>query len=493
MRRVKAYMLAMLLFCAATNATAEKALILELRPDSTTLRGDGNLPKLKEPVKALILEQKPGSITFRVDLNLPKPQNPYFNGMSQADRLESIGSSKYYDLDNSYIAASFWDTPMMVDDTPFFTGMVRAFADHRPITLSPDVIWMLISQAFSHDVNANPEKFRDKFVDFDGKMDLVVQAEYPLYHPDFDWTAIVDGFAEEIDANTKNDVARLITADFSTTGTIERMASEIVLMETTKFFFEFIIMYAGCGFPSITLTGTVEDWQAIADKTERLRELGAGSWASDLKPILKQFVQAAQGNPDRAFWQDIVMKDTPDRLRGGACSMEAATELDGWFLKFMPYDKDGKPTPKTVPHNYNKFPKQMASVPVKYIEVDPLTGKPLKTIPLELSGGIVGYMADENDCVSFQLGWAVDESEAEENLRKIKEMDGWLTLRVDKVPEELRAVKHYDMLELRFTDKVEIPDWMESLEIDRLIINGKVSADQKKQLKRRFGDRIKFE
>ena len=466
MRRLKAYLLAMLLFCAATTATAEKALILE---------------------------QKPGSITFRVDLNLPKPKDPYFNGMSQAERLKRIGSSSYYNTDNSYIAASFWDTPVMLDDTPFFTGMVRAFADHRPITLSPDVIWMLISQAFSHDVNANPEKFRDKFVDFEGKMDLIVQAEYPLYHPDFDWTSIVDGFARQIDANTKNDVARLITADFSTTGTVERMASEIVLMETTKSFFEFIIMYAGCGFPSITLTGTVDDWQAIADKTASLLELGAGSWASDLQPILKQFVQAAQGNPDRAFWQDIVMKDTPDRLRGGACSMEVPTELDGWFLKFMPYDKDGKPTPKKVPHNYNKFPKQMASVPVKYIEVDTLTGKPLRTIPLELSGGIVGYMADENDCVSFQLGWAVDESEAEENLRKIKQMASWLVLRVDKVPEELRSVKHYDMLELRFTDKVEIPDWMDSLEIDRLIINGKVSADQKKELKRRFGDRIKYE
>ena len=247
MRRLKAYMLVMLLFCAATTATAEKALILE---------------------------QKPGSITFRVDLNLPKPKDPYFNGMSQAERLKRIGSSSYYNTDNSYIAASFWDTPVMLDDTPFFTGMVRAFADHRPITLSPDVIWMLISQAFSHDVNANPEKFRDKFVDFEGKMDLIVQAEYPLYHPDFDWTSIVDGFARQIDANTKNDVARLITADFSTTGTVERMASEIVLMETTKSFFEFIIMYAGCGFPSITLTGTVDDWQAIADKTARLQELG---------------------------------------------------------------------------------------------------------------------------------------------------------------------------------------------------------------------------
>ena len=78
-------------------------------------------------------------------------------------------------------------------------------------------------------------------------------------------------------------------------------------METTKSFFEFIIVYAGCGFPSITLTGTVEDWQSIADKTEQLRNLGAGRWAKDLKPILKEFVEAAKGKPDRDFWQDIVM------------------------------------------------------------------------------------------------------------------------------------------------------------------------------------------
>lgn len=442
--------------------------------------------------KARILEQKQGSITFVVDEDLPKPQNPYFNGKSQAERIKYLGDASYYKADGSYIAASFWEQPLSCPDAPFFNGMVQAFADHRPIILSPDVIWMLISQAFSHDVNADPEKFRDKLVDFDGKMDLIVQSRYPLYHPDFDWTAIVDGFAAQIDANTKNDVARLITADFSTTGTIERMASEIVLMETTKSFFEFIIMYAGCGFPSITLTGTVEDWQAILDKTARLQDLGAGRWAKELKPILEEFVEAAKGNPDRAFWQDIVMKNTPERLRGGACSMETPTELDGWFLKFMPYDKDGKPTPSTVPHNYDKMPKQMSSVPVKYIEVDTLTGQVIATIPLELSGGIAGYMADENDCVSFQLGWAVNLSEAEENAEKFKKMSDWLTLRVSKVPEELRSVQHYGYLELHFTDKVELPDWMDDLDIDHLIIKGKVSADQKKELKRRFKNRIEF-
>ena len=414
--------------------------------------------------KSRILEQKQGSITFVVDENLPDPIDGFIKGRPQGDK---------------YIASSFGNTPMNIADNPFFTGMVRAFADHRPITLSPDVIWMLISQAFSHDVNANPEKFRDKLVGFDGKIDLVVESQYSLYDPAIDWTPIIDGFAEQIDANTKNDVAKLIAADYSTTGTVERLASEIVLMETTKSFFEFIIVSAGCGFPSITLTGTVEDWQSIADKTEQLRNLGAGRWAKDLKPILKEFVEAAKGKPDRDFWQDIVMTKATYKLRGGGCSEEEPTQLDGWFLKFLPYDKDGKPTPATVPHTYSKMPKQMSSVPVKFIEVDTV-------INLDLSGGIVGYNADENGCVSFLLGWAVSRSEAEENIEKIKREADWLTLRVSKVPEALRAVRHYEYLRLEFTGKVEIPDWMYDLDIEELEIKGKVSPALKEKLRDHF-------
>lgn len=460
------FIVAALLLCASANMSAEKARILE---------------------------QKPGSITFVVDENLPKPKNEHFNWMSQAERLKGLGSKTYYGLDNSYIAASFWDTPLMPADAPFFTGMVQAFADHRPVCISPDVIWMLISQAFSQEVNADPERFRDKFVDFEGKIDLVVQSEYPLYHPDFDWTATIDGFAGKIDANTKNDVAKLLTANFSTTGTVERMASEIVLMEATKAFFEFIIMYVGCGIPSITLTGTVQDWQTVLDKTGRLEELGAGKWAKDIIPILEQFVEAVKGNPDRAFWQDIVMKNTPSSLRGGACSLEAPTELDGWFLKLMPFDKDGKPIPAKVPHNSDNFARQMASVPVKYIEVDSLSGQVLKTISLKLSGGIAGYSADSTDCVSFHIGWTVNVSDDEANLSKMKAQASFLSLRVTKVPEELREIKKFGQLELEFTGKVEIPDWMDSLEIRRLVIKGNMTSDEKKALKRRFKDRIEFQ
>lgn len=441
--------------------------------------------------ECVILDQKQGSITFVVDENLPKPVNANIvYAMTQSERQEGLGD-EYYTLDNSYIAASFWNMRMSDADAPFFTGMVQAFADHRPVALSPDVIWMLISQSFSHEVNSDSERFRDKFVDFDGKIDLTILSEKKLYDPLFDWASAVDGFARKIEENTKGDVARLLTADFSTTGTIERMASEIVLMETTQSFFEFIMIYLSCGIPSITLTGTVQDWQSVLDKTAGLTELGAGSWAQELIPVLEQFVKAAAGHPDRAFWQDMVMKNTPEHLRGGGCSRDTPTNLDGWFLKLLPFDKDGKRTPSKVPHTFNNFPKEMASVPVKYIEVSPSNGDVKNTVNLKLSGGIAGYTADEETgCVSFHLGWTVRKSDEDSNIERFQDNTDFLSLRVKKIPEEMRSVSSYGYLEIHFTDKVEIPEWFYGLTISRLIIYGNVPSDIRRQLKLHFSDVI---
>lgn len=54
--------------------------------------------------------------------------------------------------------------------------MYQAYADHRPFVLSPDMIWLLISQGFAQHVNANHESLRKYFVDFSGKQSLVVQS-----------------------------------------------------------------------------------------------------------------------------------------------------------------------------------------------------------------------------------------------------------------------------------------------------------------------------
>jgi hypothetical protein len=57
----------------------------------------------------------------------------------------------------------------------FFEGMYHAYMDHRPVVLSLDVIWLLISQGFAQHINANAEKLRHNFVNFDGKLTLIVK------------------------------------------------------------------------------------------------------------------------------------------------------------------------------------------------------------------------------------------------------------------------------------------------------------------------------
>ena len=143
----------------------------------------------------------------------------------------------------------------------FFYGMYEAYANHRPFVLSPDMVWMLIAQGFSHHINANPEKYRDKMVDFSGRMSLVVESEKPL--DSAQWDVLIPRFAEEIRENTKGTIAETMIADFSTTTQYEQIASEITLMESTKAYFEYVVVYSVCGIPEVTLLGTPEDWQKV--------------------------------------------------------------------------------------------------------------------------------------------------------------------------------------------------------------------------------------
>ncbi|HEX2957823.1 MAG TPA: DUF4419 domain-containing protein [Chitinispirillaceae bacterium] len=58
---------------------------------------------------------------------------------------------------------------------PFFKGMYQAYAEHRPFTLSPDMLWLLICQGLSQHVNNNSETLRKHFVSFTEKVTLVVR------------------------------------------------------------------------------------------------------------------------------------------------------------------------------------------------------------------------------------------------------------------------------------------------------------------------------
>ena len=356
---------------------------------------------------------------------------------------------------------------------PFFYGMYDAYAEHRPFVLSPDMVWMLISQGFSHHINANPERYRDRMVDFQGKLSLAVESDKPL--EEARWDELIPQFAEEIKKNTKGTIAETIIADFSTTTSYEQIASEITLMETTKAYFDFVVIYAACGIPEITLLGTTEDWQKVYDKTMQLRSFDLAWWVDELKPILKQFVKASEGDVDTKFWRNMFKWHTQKEY--GAPNI-----IDGWIVKFYPYDKDGKRFDlKTLTRNSN-LPDEVAEADVRFVEIFP-DGSSAETM-IELYGGFVGLEQNpENYALTPKIGWKVVKNDDTPMVERMKKnMEFGLILKVKEVPEILRKMDSIPFLKLYFKEGIRFPEWMKDVKIDHLSVFGEISKEERKRL-----------
>ena len=432
-----------------------------------------------------ILSQSEGSITFVVDEDLPPlAESPYrWYRPLDGERLgKTIVANN---IANSF--ANEQNLRSMGDKDVFFQCIVRAYAYHQNVTLSPDMIWLLISQGFARYVNEHAEELRDKIAEHSGKMDLIVESEQDLLSGNADWPKLFEGFSSQIAKHTKGEIAQTMTADFSTTTPAERIVSQITLMETVKSYFEYIVYYVACGIPSITLKGTPDDWQRVLDKTKKLSAYGLGEWTRSLEPILKEFVRAAKGNPNQSFWQGIVKKQRLDKLKGGGCSGEKPTQLDGWLLKLFP-DENGK-TLHSIPKTKN-MPKDRVKVGFKYRVLHPAEGTIISETPMELTAGFVGAETDTiANMVTPKIGWLVSVSKTDDEILQSlqKQNEGYgIDIRVKEVPEILSKFKHIRRLHLEFTDTVVLPVWLDDITIDDFRIGGKISQEEKEKIKRRF-------
>ena len=359
----------------------------------------------------LILSQEEGRITFAVD-EVDLPENHC--GMKVTGSQLALDLRRNYDGDlfsdwkPEIIANSFADAVDLYDigEDVIFKMLLKAWCQHRPVVLTPDAIWLIVCQQFSHIVNENPDRYRRVLVSHQGKKELQVRSN-DLFSEQADWEGLIGGFTAEIDKYTHNGLATTLVADFSTTGTDERIASEVTLMDVVKPYFAYTAIYAVCGIPSITLTGTPDDWRKVLDKTRALEAFGLGRWTSELEPILKEFVKAAEGQPDYWFWKDIVCKTRPRTIQGPVCAKRQPklTKFDGWFLKFFPYDNKGK-TPKEVDITQTMLPETVV-VPFKYQVVN-RDGIVMEETPMELVAGIVGVLEDPDDyTMTPKIGWFV--------------------------------------------------------------------------------------
>ena len=320
----------------------------------------------------------------------------------------------------------------------FIAAVTSAWTKHYPLILRPQHFWLMIAQAVAiHiDLSQQPENsaadsVRAKWVTFEGKKTLTVMCNEFVLGAANDWASVVSGkpdsFSAQIAANTVEGVTEVLSPGFSATTPIEDICQKIVVMDICKNFFSFQ-MSTMCGFPSITLEGTVEDWATLREAAERLLERCeskfATQWAAALYPVLDKFVAARAGAVpvDSTFWNSMCK-------RGGTMGSGASTWFNGWINIFFPYITK-RPNQYCVPYDpsaaYVKeglqegrygmgmpvpagcqgpdcaaFGTGMSAAPVEWNYLG-------RDIPLEFNAGFVGATQDpDTRAIQPQVAWYI--------------------------------------------------------------------------------------
>jgi hypothetical protein len=203
-----------------------------------------------------------------------------------------------------------------------------SFVDHRPLSLSPDMFWLLIVQGFARHINNDAELLRSQFVQHRGQEKIVIRRDdFVKDSPANPWGEVLGAFSEEIrkrigDVNHDN-----IVAAFSTTGAVEKAANEVALMDAMRSYFEYECRTI-CGIPQVILEGEPEDWRRLREKTSRLGGTYDVQWWTDrLLVPLDRIVANAEGEDCADVWRSLYKYEEGS---GGSY-------VTGWIIDFFPY------------------------------------------------------------------------------------------------------------------------------------------------------------
>jgi hypothetical protein len=270
-------------------------------------------------------------ITFKVSKEEQKVKLP-----NRGDYVERKNLAYKLGIEGDIIATSenLNGYGSIISENSFGHAIRQAYSDENNLVLTPDNVWLAIITQFCFYVDANGEKLRDRFVNFDGQEMVIVERTDTMATADYN--SIIQEFSDKIAKRIKSeDIRNWIIPNFSTTTLSERMAGTIALMAITKSYFKMLLTFR-CGLANVTLEGTVEDWKNIRARANRLLEFDCDGqltkWSSLLFPVLDKLVKTAEGSPDVDWWSKICREQ---RTSGG-------TYVDGWVTTFHVFDKNGK-------------------------------------------------------------------------------------------------------------------------------------------------------
>lgn len=208
----------------------------------------------------------------------------------------------------------------------FVSTLNYAYANHYPLSFSPDDIWLLILQGICVHNEVSGGAVFSLSNDTSKKRQISIRNDALADGNAEIWSENIMSFRDSVLFYSNHKLDQLTNLKFSTTTQANLICQNVAFLETVKNSFTFVD-YSGCGIPKITLQGNREDWVKLLEKVNNLKITGLEEWLTELKWPLQEFINVYDQKVNLRFW-----KSTYKELR-----YYQNFQVNGWFIKFFPY------------------------------------------------------------------------------------------------------------------------------------------------------------
>ena len=322
-----------------------------------------------------------------------------------------FGKNKIHLLSRSEIVLEKWCSgranklPFQCMSNLFVDSAHQAFSNHLGMTVSPEVVWHIITNEVAKFVNKNHEKYEFLFTKTPGaKKILQVEDDHLIYGAqNNDWVSTVAGFIPLLKENIPSDMLDVCLQTFTTSTPESTTASVITFMDTCSKFYDYRVMTL-CGIPKFNILGSKEDWEKIALNcivlAMSLPELK--EYFERLVTVVLEIAKAFDGEVNKEFWNSFYKYS----------SGSGSAQISGWINLLFAHQStsagprikerfDGK---KSTRKDFEgcDFCESNSLVPVVWDYLGEIHN-------LKFVSGIFGVEVLEN-CLAPKLGYAILES-----------------------------------------------------------------------------------
>ena len=307
-------------------------------------------------------------------------------------------------------------------DHPVLFGFYKAWVNHCPITISPNMIWQLILNVFIKYIDLNSEELRTKFVNFEGQKKLEVfqfiKDEITLIPTKEEWESIIDKLIIKIGENTGECILDDFILNFSTNDRNLLFVQKVSLMSMFKKYFIYKAhLDIICGYPYINLEGKIEDWELIKIKLNEFKKYGMKNWINEIDRIISKIINTKKGEIDLSFWKNIIFEHFEES--SGLCGEPPPGHiiLSGWLSKFFPFKNNGEEIWRVKIDSLSED-NPLSEFSITPLEVKFPNGKEKK---LKILSGIIGVSQDPDTlCVKPELGFFLLDEKWGNDEKKLK-------------------------------------------------------------------------